>query len=436
MHILQEFEHKKIAILGFGKEGKSSYHFIRKYYPKLPITIADAQDVCVEGLTHVTIKDKNTYQDLEAYDCILKSPGIVIENKNILSKCTSQTDLFLKYYGQQVIGVTGTKGKSTTVSMLFHCLNQKQSNVFLIGNIGVPAFDIIEQLDEKSIVIYELSSHQLEYVNYSPHIAVYLNLYPEHLDHYKDFNAYKAAKENIYVYQKDCDICICNRDLVNSNMCAKIVNVSMFDEEADIVVKESEIIEKNKKYTLSKQEFPLLGIHNIYNFAIVNWICRYFGMSYEEVKQSIASFKGLPHRLEYVGYFHNLYWYDDSISTICEATIQAIESLKNASILILGGMDRGIDYTPLIQYLNKNPLDLVIAMPDSGYRIAKELKQQTVKTVKDLQEAIEVIIQNAKAESTVLLSPAAASYGFFRNFEDRGNTYQQLIKCYQANNEK
>lgn len=424
--IIEELKDQRIAILGFGREGRSTYHYLRRYLPDQPLTIADLNPIDTQGLEHVQLIIGEDYQKLNDYDVIMKSPGIVMQESIAPEKLNSQSNLFLKYYGHQTIGITGTKGKSTTCSLLYHILKQQRKCV-LLGNIGKPAFDQLDVIDEDTLVVYELSCHQLEYIRHAPHWGVLLNLYEEHLDHYGTFENYCKAKENIWRMQRNQDYLICEKSLACADIKAVVLTASMSDESADIYVDANRLRILQDEIVLQPRQTTLLGRHNDYDIAIDLYLAKQLGMDYADSLKALSSFQPLPHRLQYVGYYHYLHWYDDSISTICETTIQALQSLPQTDTLLLGGMDRGIDYTPLADYLNKHPVAHVILMYDSGTVLAKQLRIPFT-MVADLQEAVVTAKHISASEGVVLLSPAAASYGFFKNFEERGDCFQTYIK--------
>ena len=424
--IIEELKGRRVAILGFGREGRSTYRYLRRYLPDQPLTIADLHPIDEEGLDHVQVIIGEDYQKLNDYDVIMKSPGIVMQEAIDLQKLNSQSNLFLKYYGHQTIGITGTKGKSTTCSLLYHIFKQ-QRNCVLLGNIGKPAFDQLDVIDEETLIVYECSCHQLEYIRHAPHWAVFLNLYEEHLDHYGSFKSYQRAKENIWRKQRAQDYLICEKSLVNVDMKATQITASMSDESADIYVKSEYVRILQDEIELKPWQTTLLGKHNLYDIAIDLYLAKQLGIDYANSLAALTTFQPLPHRLQYVGYFHHLHWYDDSISTICETTIQALQSLPQTNTLLLGGMDRGIDYTPLVHYLNEHPIDHVVLMYDSGNVLAQQLEIPFTMAA-DLCEAVNIAKHVSAVEGIVLLSPAAASYGFFKNFEERGDCFQAYIR--------
>lgn len=424
--IIEELKGKKIAILGFGREGKSTYAYIRKYLPDQMLTIADQNPIDTSKLTNVTTMIGKDYQNLQGFDVIMKSPGIVMQEDVDLHQLNSQTNLFLKHYRHQTIGITGTKGKSTTSTLLHHILKENGKKSILLGNIGIPAFDELEHMDEETIIVYELSCHQLEYVKYSPHIGVLLNIYEEHLDHYGTYKNYIRAKEQIWRHQTRNDVLLCEASLVNADMQAQICTLSM-DAPANICASTDEIRIHDWVTSVLPHTLPLIGQHNLYDVGIDLYLSKLMGIEYDAALAAVKSFVPLPHRLQYVGCFHQLHWYDDSISTICETTICALKSLSHTNTLLLGGMDRGIDYTPLIAYLNEIRNVHVLLMPDTGVKIAEKLTCPYT-LVKDLKEAVETAKHMTAVGGTVLLSPAAASYGFFKDFNERGMYYQKYIK--------
>ncbi|HWT73977.1 MAG TPA: UDP-N-acetylmuramoyl-L-alanine--D-glutamate ligase [Mobilitalea sp.] len=435
--ICEKLANKKILLLGYGKEGKSTYHFIRKHFPDMVIGIYDKNAV-KDQLEHVVLHSGSSYEDILAdYDIIIKSPGIVFHSKNNkeLKKLTSQTDLYLEFYRDQTIGITGTKGKSTTTSLLYHILRTAKKDVILAGNIGIPVFDVLEEITKDSLVVYELSSHQLEYVTYSPHIGLHLNIYQEHLDHYGTFEKYAAAKENIYKFQQKGGLLFYNKEFLKPEHAkADLITISNTSEEADVIVKENLISYQDSRIEINEDEILLIGQHNIYNIAAAYCIVRNLGVTDEEFCEALKTFRPLPHRLEYVAEVNGVKYYNDSISTVCETAIQAVKSVKNVDTVILGGMDRGIEYQPLVDFLMESDVRNFILMPDTGIRIKnlimssdKKEKLHNLFMVQNVEEAVAVAKKETPSGKTCLFSPAAASYGFFKNFEERGEVFKRSV---------
>ncbi len=431
--IYDKLKDKKILILGFGREGMATYRFIRKEFPSLFLTIADKRDIDEKALEHVAVISGEDYQKtLKDYDMIIKSPGIVLEDKSseILKKVTSQTELFMNAFRDKVIGITGTKGKSTTTTLIYHILKSVHPDCLLMGNIGIPAFDLVEKIGEDTLIVYELSCHQLEYINVSPHISVLLNLFEEHLDHYGSYENYILAKKNICKYQKDGDVFVCNI-LNQTKTDAKIIKASLDDADADVFVNGKTVVYGDEKFDIPIEDIKLAGRHNLYNIAVAFVVCSQYGVTTDEFIKFIKTYEPLPHRLQNIGTYNGITFYDDSISTIAQTTIEALKSLPSVGTLLLGGMDRGVDYNPLAEFLLTSTVENIVLMPDTSKRLEKllsKVKDKKIITVENLKEAVKVAKKVTGKGKICLLSPAAASYGFFRDFEERGEYFVKYVK--------
>ncbi len=416
---------KKVLILGFGREGQSSFRLISSVGGFSALDIADANAVSSDlTATHNVITGANYLDCLNDYDVVFKSPGIVLPKDINEYTChiTCQADLFLQVYGAQTIGITGTKGKSTTSSLLYHILKECGKDVLFGGNIGLPIFDITDQIHPRTIVVFELSCHQLEYAHYSPSKAILLNLYEDHLDHYGSVEKYWKAKQNIYRNQAINDSLFCSPEcLPATGECkATIIKVKA----ADLPFNSFDEIEG----------VTLRGTHNLLNTAFVYDVCRRYNISNEEFEKALGTFKTLAHRLQFIGTKDEVDYYDDSISTTVESAMSAIKAIPNAGTILLGGMDRGIDYDPLVEFLQTRNLEHIILMYDSGKVILDKLKavanddfMQHVHYIEELADACAFAKENASKRTAVILSPAAASYGHFKNFEQRGDFFKEHI---------
>ena len=448
-NLLRYLDDKKILILGFGKEGVSTYKFIRKHFPDKKIYISDKKmtnEEIIKKDINVNINFGDNYLDnLKDFDIIMKSPGISFANINIDSfkdKIKSELELFLEYMDVKTIGVTGSKGKSTTSSLIYEILKKEKKETLLLGNIGIPVFDLIDDITKDTIVVLEMSSHQLEYMNVSPNISILLNIYEEHLDHYKSLKEYAEAKINIGRFQNKDDYFIynvdnkiikeCINEIEDSNHIKYEVsfegNISN-NNSNKVYIKDNYIyINEEKIYNINEKR-NLIGDHNLNNIMFVLTVSKILNLNMENVKETISNFKGLEHRMEYVGKYDDIIFYNDSIATIPEATINSIKGLKDVDTLIFGGMDRGISYDEFIDFLNTGVINNLICMPDTGYKIADKLKcSSNIYKVETLEEAVELSKKVTKKNRICLLSPAAASYGFFKNFVEKGNIYKELVK--------
>lgn len=442
--LIQYLKNKKILILGFGKEGQSTYKLIRKYLQNQQLYIADNKEdfqkdyKFLEQDNNVTYISGNKYLDnLDEYDIIMKSPGISfvgIDTSKYINKIKSQLELLLEFFNIFTIGVTGTKGKSTTSSLLYKILKEQNRKCMLLGNIGVPVFDYVSSMEDDIIVILEMSSHQLEYMKLSTNIAILLNIYEEHLDHYESFEKYAEAKCNIYRYQKESDYFLYNADNEMLNKLIQTTNghtykVSIEDRAgSDIYLRNDKVYFKDKEIYNRNEKRNLIGDYNLNNIMFVLGVSELLKLDINKTIKSISEFKPLEHRLEFVGKYNDVLYYDNSIGTIPMATIEAVKSLKYVDTLIIGGMDRGINYQDFIEYLNNSDIKNIICMPKTGHDIAKALKKERAYIVEDLEEAVNVAKKVTEKGKICLLSPAAASYGFFKNFEEKGDLFKKLVK--------
>ena len=426
--IFKRLRGKRILILGFGREGKSSLAFIRKFLPHAIVGVADKNESAFKDLTtnpnapttpnnpKLYFGD-NYFDAVNDYDIVIKTPGISLKDKDIdLSKITSQTDLFLEEFHNQIIGITGTKGKSTTSTLIYHLLKESGRDAILAGNIGIPIFDIIEKIDKKSIIVFELSAHQLQFIHRSPHIGILLNVFEEHLDHFGTFEAYRNAKLNIIRKMGENDWAVTNDEFCYEadKMMVHSLNYQYYD------------------FGVNWDEVSLKGDHNRLNIKAALCAIYAFGIPVDEVLPHLRTFQPLEHRQELVGTYGGVTFYNDSISTIPQAAIAALQTIKNVTFLLLGGFDREIDYTPLINYLVEHPVKHVLYTGKAGQRMCDMLQnadyQGDIKNFKDLNEAFEIIKSLSVNGDVCLLSPAAASYDQYKNFEERGRVFKELAK--------
>ena len=393
---LSELKNKKILILGFGKEGRGTLKFLKRLFPKKKIAVADVKF------------SKNYLRAVKNYDVIIKSPGIppkvIAPFITKRQKITSQTEIFLENYPGKVIGVTGTKGKSTTAFWIYQALKKAGLPVKLAGNIGKPALPFLLTAKPKDIFIYELSSHQLYGIKKSPHIALLLNVYPEHGDYYRSFGEYAQGKANITRYQTKKDYFVYNS---RDKICRKIAKSS----------KARKIPIQGKYYQLNKE--AVKAVAKIFKAPM------------------LRKFENLPHRLEFTGEFKKIRFYNDSLSTIPETTIEALDYLgERVKTLILGGFDRGQDFTNLAKRVKKSKIKSVILFPPSGQRIRRELSNLRGPTslkiffADNMADAVKICYGQTAPGKICLLSPASASFGIFKDYRQRGDLFKKWVKLY------
>lgn len=452
------FENETIAIVGFGREGKATYKLFRKLFPERKITIADQNEV-VESVSEIQgdnnvdfITGNSILEKLDGFSMIIKTPGISLKNSELKydQRVCSQTDLFLSVFKKQVIGVTGTKGKSTTSSLIYHILKENGKNVILAGNIGISPFELIDTIDDSTIIVYELSSHQLEFVHHSPHISILLNYFQEHLDHYNSYYDYKKAKYNIVRYQTEEDYFIFNAENIELIPFFEVKKPESklypFFQSEKISLKEKVVFGKldvsidSQLWKLVKDSVKtaLPGNHNRLNIMAAMQACELTGIEYCDQLNAVASFNPLEHRIEYFGTFRSRKFFNDSISTIPEAAIAAVnalsESIGSVDTLILGGYDRGIDYSILVDFVRSSALKNILFIGKAGARmrslIEPNIGANTIQlfSPENYKEVVKIAFEVTPEKGVVLLSPAASSYDMFKNFEERGRYFKQLVK--------
>lgn len=427
--LIDNYKDKKICILGYGMEGKSTYNFLVK-----------------NGITNIKVHDKvvqdvdGVYGDeylsgLDNYDVIIKSPGVVLKDIDISSfkdRITSQLEIVMEYGPKNIIGITGSKGKSTTTSLIYQMLKDQGYDTYLLGNIGKAILDYMDDFKEDSYLVIEMAGLQLEYVHKSPHIGVITNFFPEHLDFFGTEDNYYNSKLNILRYQDRSDYGIYSSSndtlnkYINDNNFESILFEANYDN-GDIYIKDDYVcIDDNKVYNIN-DERKLIGKHNLMDIMLALKVADILGLDFDKCSKTINEFQPLEHRMELVGTYDGVTYYDDAIATIPDATINCIDALKKVDTLITGGKDRGIDYQPLVDYLNSSSVNNIICMPDSSNRYIDKLEKNTYKA-DTLEEAVKIAKEVTKKGSICLLSPSAPSYNQFKNFNEKGNRFQELVK--------
>ena len=417
--ILNRLRGKRVLILGFGREGKSTLAFLQRHLPELDLGVADRNENAFMSLTSAPMPRLHLGEDyLKAvydYDVVIKTPGISLKDFDPHGvEITSQTDLFLSQFHDQTIGITGTKGKSTTTTLIYHLLRESGRDSILTGNIGIPCFDVMEQIGQDSIVVYELSAHQLEYVHNSPRVGVLLNVFEEHLDHFGTFEKYKEAKFNLLRFMGADDFAVVHDSLMMDVLSLGVNNVAFSRMDFDI----------------DEEVLPLLGPHNLLNVKAALCAVGAYGIDPNEVIPNLYTFKPLEHRLEPVGTFGGVVFVNDSISTIPQAAIAACQTLGRVDFLLLGGFDRDIDYHPLVDYLKDHPVPHLLFTGKAGERMRQLMQSAKVPGIyqdyTSMEGAFEYLMLHAHPGDVCLLSPAASSYDQYKNFEERGRKFKKL----------
>ena len=407
----------KILLLGYGKEGKAIENYFKKH----------EQNLTVDILENFNIKDIRK-SDYSSYNIIFRSPSVPplgLKNESSITK------YFFDHCPCPIIGVTATKGKGTTCSFIKSLLDAHEEDAYLVGNIGEPAINVLDELKPTSVVVYEMSSFQLWDLKKSPHIAVIGTIEPDHLNVHKDYDEYKSAKANICRYQTEQDYLIYYKDNPES-------------------VQISEVTDRPHKLAYPykipediKNAVKIPGKHNINNaIAALTAVACYKNISPDEYLQGykneiikgLQSFKGLPHRLEFVRELDGIKFYDDNFSTTPASTRVAIEAFPDQSVIpIIGGRDKtGYEDLPEIyEILNTKVVNIpaIILMGESGHELAKRYQDERFILIESLEEAVKTAQKEAEKlnDAIVLMSPSAASFDMFENVYDRGSKYQEIV---------
>ncbi|MDD5032133.1 MAG: UDP-N-acetylmuramoyl-L-alanine--D-glutamate ligase [Patescibacteria group bacterium] len=470
----EELQNKKIFILGYGMENRALVDFLIKKKINCEITICDANNVKTRFIASQKITwrlGKNYDRGLDEFDIISRIAGYPLSKlphpSPLLNRrggkkgkrpiISSPVKLFFDFCpSKNIIGITGTKGKGTTASLIYAILKKAGKRVFLGGNIGVPMFSFMDKIKKNDWVILELSSFQLEDMKVSPKIAVITNFYQEHLkpvdpvnpNFHKTLADYWKAKANIFKHQDKGD-----KLIINKNLKSRIKNYQL----------------KGKVIYFSKSDLEsrLLGEHNKENIAAAVAVAKTLGLKEKAIAKAVAGFKGLPHRLEFVKKVNGVSFYNDSFATTPENTIAALNSFSAPIILLAGGADKGSSFKELAKVIRKkvypvrnlslnrinstgiisksnseaeqqdiisNGVKLVILFAGKATpRLKKELLKagflkEKIKPAGSMEKALTIARKNAKNKDIILLSPGCASFGLFKNYKERGQQFKNKIK--------
>ena len=449
--LIEFLKDKNILILGFGREGETSYKFIREHLKNQKLTIADMNEVIIEDYPYLS-EDKNTtlvlgkgyLEGLEKYDLIIKTPGLSLKDMDISKfkdKITSQLELVMEFLNVFTIGITGTKGKSTTSTLMYQIIKDQGKNVLLLGNIGEPIFHRIDEMSKDTILVLEMSSHALEFVKHSPDISMLINVFEEHLDHYASLEKYVEAKFNIAKYQVSGNYFIYNYDNKLMNEFNYLYKENDYAVSIDTIpntknrvyIKDENVYLNDEKLFNINLKMNLKGMHNINNIMFIVTAARIMGLDIGKVLDTISNFKPLEHRMEFVATVNGVSYYNDSIATIPESTMRGVEAIKNVNTLIVGGKDRGVNLDELIEFLWNSDIENIICLHTTGEYIYNKLERsdKNLFKVNNMESAVNIAKKVSRPGTNCLLSPAAASYGFFKNFEERGEIFK---KCVLENN--
>ena len=423
----------KIAIAGYGVEGKSSYEYFSKRGDD--ITILDDRteiDDLPEGVR--AILGAAAFSQLGDYGMVLRSPSLAPNKLAGAKKIWSATNEFFAQCPAPIIGVTGTKGKGTTSSLTAAILREAGRTVHLVGNIGTPALDELAKIQPSDIVVYEMSSFQLWDIEKSPHVAVILMIEPDHLNVHADFDDYVRAKGNVAAHQQADDVVIYHPTNEQSARAAALSagkKMRYMTPEAAHV--KAGMIMMNETEICPTEKVGLKGGYNLENVCAAVSAAWQFTQNVASFARAIEGFKGLEHRLEYVATKQSVEFYNDSFSSAPTATMAAITAFSEPVVLIIGGYDRGIDLTPLAKSIVSTPnIAKVVVIGQTRGRIADVFSRlgfdkfdSTDET--DMEKIVALALSYAPNGGVVLLSPGCASFDMFKNFYERGRLFKRAV---------
>ena len=442
----------KVAILGYGRQGQSAAEYWQNLDSNAKITICDSNKSIEVPDKYASKLGEKYLNNLDEFDLIVRSPSIhpkqIVEanSEQILKKITSTTNEFFKVCPtKNIIGITGTKGKGTTSTLIAKMLEAAGFRVHLGGNIGLDPLLLLENnIKENDWVVLELANFQLIDIKYSPQIAVCLMVVPEHQDWHESLEEYYDSKTNLFRFQNVNDRAIYNGNYKSSEYIASfspaktklrydvplIGNKPSFTEAAFV---QNEEIKYGHELICNTTAVALIGRHNLENVAAaISAVWEVVKHDIKSLNKAIESFNGMEHRLEFVREHKGVSYYNDSFATTPEATIAAIKSFSQPKIIILGGSDKGISISPVVDEIINSNVKHVIVVGEMAKKFMDEFLAKDYKSFSEVQTNMNDIVSEAskyaKEGDVVLLSTACASFGMFEDYQDRGEQFKNIVK--------
>ena len=422
----------KIAIAGFGLEGRASYDYWNKVDNELVVVDQNPIHDLPQGAKNQIGED--AFRNLSGFDLVVRTAGLSPNKIRTDGKVWSATNEFFAKCPAPIIGVTGTKGKGTTCSLIASILRSAGKTVHLVGNIGVPALELLPKIQPDDVVVYELSSFQLWDLESSPQIAVVLMIEPDHLDVHADMDDYVDAKSNITTHQTSDDVVIyhptnqyskriADKSLGHKLRYNEVGNGSVYVESNNFCVQGRIICDVN--------ELRIAGAHNRENACAAITATLVFDdeITNEQIIDGLNNFNGLPHRLKLVAEKNGVKYYDDSIATTPGSAIAALKSFDQPITIILGGSDKGVSYNDVIQQAVDSRA-IIIAIGQTGERIydlAKTANLKAVRSKGSMDEVVRIASDITNVGGVVVLSPASASFDQYKSYSDRGDQFIKSV---------
>lgn len=428
----------KIAIAGYGVEGRANYAYWSAHYSDAEFTIVDAQEPADLPVGVETLIGEDAFENLNGFDLVIRTAGLAPYKIKTDGKIWSGTNEFFAKCPAEIIGITGSKGKGTTASLIDSILKASGRTSWLVGNIGIPALEVLDRVQPDDIIVYELSSFQLWDLERSPDTAVVTIIEPEHLNVHTSFEDYVAAKANIAAHQHPGQSAYFRPGDQYSQQIAEAGpddrNVQPYIDFQGVHAIDGAFYNGSAPIC-SLEALQLPGQHNIDNAcAAIAAVLDYDDISYESIEQGLRDFHGLPHRLHFVREVNEVKYYDDSIATTPLSAIAALKSFEQSKVLILGGSYKGADYSELAEMLTHEEDTRAILIGDEAPRLMEAFRQSGFDRFEVvLDPTMEKVVRHAadvaQPGSVVLLSPAAASFGLFKNYADRGEQFVAAVNA-------
>lgn len=429
----------KIAIAGYGIEGQSNYEYWNNNGNEVTIVDEKLSPGMPIPNGAKTILGEGSFDRLQDFDLVIRTAGLAPYKIKTNGKIWSSTNEFLDKCPAKIIGVTGTKGKGTTSSLIASIFNATGKKTWLVGNIGVAPLSVLADIKPDDVVVMEMSSFQLWDAVKSPHIAVILGIEPDHLDVHKDFDDYVMAKAHIRKFQKADDICIYHSTNESSNRAANVISEGKLikyntDQDKGVYYKNDNFY-IGGELICSRDNLKLIGMHNVENACAAITVAKYCGVSNQEIVKGLESFVGLKHRLEFVRTFDGIDYYNDSFSSNPSASVAALLSFEKPIVLILGGRDKGADFNHLISLCQdrSNYLRAVMLIGESKTMLYELFKNNAISVnvimsnTNDMEQIVTEAKSLARQGDVVLLSPACASFDMFKDFYQRGDLFRSTV---------
>lgn len=417
----------KVAIAGYGIEGKVSLNYFKAHGDD--VTVLDERSIEASELAGIACKTgSDVFDDLSEYDMVIRTASLRPDRLSMARKVWSATNEFFEKCPAPIIGVTGTKGKGTTASLVAGILKAAGKTVHLVGNIGVPALEVLPNIKADDIVVYELSSFQLWDLEKSPHVAVVLMIEPDHLDVHRDMEEYITAKQQIAAHQAPNDTVIYHPTNPFSRRIASVgeghkIRYGVVEEGGAYVKENTFFVQTNP--ICAVDTLQLAGQHNIENACAAISAVWLYTQDVVAIEKGLRDFSGLPHRLKLVADVKSVKYYDDSIATTPGSAIAAIKSFEAPKIVILGGSDKGADYSEIVELCVQTNTKIIAVGQTGGviHELAISKGADSHRVTGGMSEIVAAAAGLAEAGAVVILSPASASFDQYKSYADRGEQF-------------